>query len=235
MKARSLFIYRLESERENVSFVLPALAEFTQHPGLGYDALTLLFQSPDHGAQWVIPRLSGMMVGGQPLEMAMRLYTRMALANPNFSHKDELRSQILRLVDKRSSEAIYALGSFGTAADIPLLESIYEESKGREDLEYPAIASEAALARFGVKKHIDNIARQIATSAQWRLYALPSAVYSDRAELIPALCKHINDPAHWCVDYGDNPGGDARRAIMSLQHKSITDDLIKLLCKATAP
>lgn len=208
---------------------LQALSEFLTGPeGLAYEALTTLFQSPEYGAQWVVPHLREM--NGQPLQMALDTYTGMATTVPDFKYRKDLRAAIVDWVTGgRSVEAVYSLAKLGTAEDIPLLENTYEFAKNSPGYQKTADACEAALARFGVKEHIDSLAKKVATPGEFWTKDVQRAVFADRPELIPALCQHIHDPGHWYGDYGVYPGQTALQAILAIVHKPDAD--VEGLCK----
>jgi hypothetical protein len=181
-------------------------------------------------------------MSGQPLGLALDSYTQMALTEPLFPYRKELREAILRLVvEKENWASIEALGKIGTEADIPLLEDVYHHALGAgQSGNLVRESSNAALARLGVKQNIDNIGEELAAAAKVPLddaayrIVIGRAVYADRKELIPYLCLHIHDPGQWFGDTGTNPGGNAKAAIVSIEHTQMTADQIELVCKASA-
>lgn len=209
--------------------VMPILAEFTLGE-LFYEAFPVLFEGPQHGAPWLLPRLSGT---GTSLDYIVRAYADVEVADAAFAYKKELHATCIRLLERKSTEAIYALGKIGTADDIPVLEHIYQQAQTPQG-HAVAIASEAALARMGVKEHIDNIVRQIIGPDQRWYEAVKSAVYTDRTEMIPPLCKHIHDPSRWISnDQLDSPSLIAEMAILDLQHRLLKLEELEVFCKAT--
>lgn len=212
--------------------VQPVLAEFLTG-SLPYEALTVLFLGKDNGAEWVLRYLAWM--NGQPLDMAVGVYTEAALKNPDYPYKNDLREAILQLVAGRGSvSAVYALGKLGTPDDLPLLEKVYGETRVA-GFEQVNSATDAVLARFGVKENIDHLAKQILTPGPFWSQDVQRGVYADRPELIPALCHHVHDPGAWYGDYGVYPGESAKAAIRAIQHKPLTDDQIEAVCKGVTP
>ena len=216
--------------------ILPVLAEMlTTEEDLSREALNVLSMRPDHGAKWIIPRLSQM--PDPPLDNAVRWWTDESLKDPKFGYRTDLYSTVVELVTQRKSQqAILALGKIGSTADIPLLEKVFndahDETNGRDSI---VRASEAALARLGVQRHIEQLAKEVAIPGTFWGDDIQRAIYSDRPEMIPALCRHIHDPGAWFGDYGTDPGGDAKAAILAIEHKPLTDDQVEKLCKLPLP
>jgi hypothetical protein len=222
--------------------VLPVLADLivAESSDQGYAAYTTLFYEGTKAAPFVLTRMPRM--SGQPLGMALDAYTRMALTEPLFPYRKELREAVLRLiVEKQNWGAIEALGKIGTQDDIQLLEDVYQQALGGD----PSSGlvrewSNAALARLGVKQNIDNIGNELEAAAKKPLddaayrFVIERTVYADRKELVPYLCLHIHDPGRWFGDSGTNPGGDAMAAIVAIEHTPMTVDQIELACKASA-
>jgi hypothetical protein len=222
--------------------VLPVLADLmvAESPDQGYAAYTTLFYEGTRAAPFVLARIPRMR--GQPLGMALDAYSRMAVTDPLFAYRKELREAILELVvEKQSWGAIEVLGKIGAEGDIPLLEDVYHQMLGAD----PSGGrvrdwSNAALARLGVKQNIDNIARELEAAAKIPLddvtyhFLIERAVYADRKELLPYLCLHIYDPAKWFGDSGTNPGGDAMGAIVAIEHTQITMGQVEEVCKTGA-
>lgn len=213
--------------------VKPVLADFLADPNMSYEAVNVLSLAEERGARWVIPRLTEM--SGQPLDGSLRIYSDMALQDPAFPYKKELRAATLKLVAQiQLPAAIYALGKTGSAEDIPLLEAVYRGAQGGAN-RFAEEASQAALARLGVKEHIDNLAKKIITPGNFWSQDVGRAVYADRPELIPALCQHIHDQAHWYGDYGVDPAGEAINAIIAIKHKQIKEGEVAAVCEVSLP
>ncbi|MGC2419774.1 MAG: hypothetical protein WA434_18665, partial [Candidatus Acidiferrales bacterium] len=221
--------------------VIPVLAEFltAQKDAQDYEALNVLFLYGEKAAPFVIERMPHM--GGQALGMAENAYTRMALENSDFRYRKELLSTIEDLATEGDWDAIYCLGKVGSQGDVPLLESAYRQTAGIPSGDRTREASEAALARFGVKQYIDILVKELAVPVKTEEGAIPfhnvvgRATYAGRAEFIPPLCLHIHDPGWWHGDYGVAPAADARNAIVAIEHKGMTQDQLDALCKASAP
>ncbi len=221
--------------------VLPVLAGFLapQKDGQDYDALNVLFLYGEKAAPFVIERMPQM--GGQSLGMVENAYTQMALDNPDFRYRKELLSTITDLAAEGDWNAIYCLGKIGSQDDVPLLESVYRQTVGIPSGDLTRKASEAALARFGVKQYIDNIAKELAMPVKVAQdetsfrNATGRATYADRPELIPSLCSHLHDRSWDFGDYGVYPAADARAAIVAIEHKGMTQEQLDALCKASAP
>jgi hypothetical protein len=221
--------------------VLPVLANLmvAETTDQGYAAYTTLFYEGTTAAPFVLARMPQM--SGQPLGMALDAYTRLALNDPFFPYRKELREAVLRLiVEKQNWAAIEVLGKIGTQGDIPLLDDVYQQALGRDpSSDLVREWSNAALARLGVKKNIDNIGEELEAAAIKPLddaayrFLIGRAVYADRKELVPYLCLHVHDPGKWFGDTGTNPGGDAIAAIVAIEHTQMTTDQIELVCKAS--
>ena len=222
--------------------VLPVLADLmvAESPDQGYAAYTTLSYEGTRAVPLVLARMPRM--SGQPLAMALGAYSQMALTDPLFAYRQELREAILELiVEKQSSGAIEALGKIGTEDDIPLLEEVYQRVlSANPSNDQVRVWSNAALARLGVKQNIANIAKELKAAAKAPMddtayrFLIERAVYADRKELVPYLCLHIHDPGRWFGDYGTNPGGDAMAAIVAIEHTQMTREQIELVCKASA-
>ncbi len=222
--------------------ILPVLAELmvAETPDQGYAAYTMLFHEGLKAAPLIIAHMPQM--SGQPLGMALDAYTQMALTDPSFPYRNEFRRTVLQLiVQKENWGAIQALGKLGTEQDIPLLEDIYHAALGSDaSSDLVRESSNAALARLGVKQNINNIGKELEAAAKTPLddtayrFVIERAVYADRKELVPYLCLHIHDPGRWFGDSGTNPGGDAKAAIVAIEHTQITQDQIEAVCKADA-
>lgn len=218
--------------------VLPVLAEFltAQKDGRNYDALNVLFLYGEKAAPFVIGSMPHM--GGQALQMSENTYTQMALDHPEFRYRKELLSTITDLAVEGDWNAIYCLGKIGSQDDVPLLESVYRQTAGLPSGDRARKASEAALARFGVKQYIDVLVEELAVPVKTEEDAISfedavaRATYADRAEFIPPLCLHIGDPGWWHGDYGEAPAASARGAIASIAHKRMSQDQIDNMCKA---
>jgi hypothetical protein len=222
--------------------VFPVLAELmvAETPDQGYAAYTTLFHEGMKAAPLIIARMPQM--NGQPLGMAMDAYTQMALKDPGFPYRQELREAVLQLIaQKENSGAIEALGKLGTQDDIPLLESIYRATlPGDASTERVRESSNAALARLGVKPNIENLEKELAIPVKeprdetnFR-FATERAIYADRKELVPYLCMHVHDPGWWFGDYGVYPASDAIAAIVAIEHKGMTPDQIEDPCQPDA-
>jgi hypothetical protein len=222
--------------------VLPVLANLmvAETTDQGYAAYTTLFYEGTIAAPFVLARMPQM--SGQPLGMALDAYTRLALNDSLFPYRKELREAVLRLiVEKQNWAAIEALGKIGTQDDIPLLDDVYQQALGRDpSSDLVREWSNAALARLGVKKNIDNIGEELKAAAIKPLddaayrFLTGRAVYADRKELVPYLCLHVHDPGKWFGDTGTDPGGDAIAAIVAIEHTQMTTEQVELVCKASA-
>jgi hypothetical protein len=224
--------------------VLPVLADFmvTGDGWQRYAAYATLFALGVKAAPWVIARIPQMY--GQPLSMALDAYTRMALTDPLFPYRKELRAAALDLIKHGDSwataAAVESLGKIGTEDDIPLLEEVYQRAlRSNPQIEVVRDSSNAALARLGVKENIDKIAKQLetpvkvpadATSFQ---FLVEHAVYANRKELVPYLCLHIHDPSWSFGDVGVAPASEAITAIAEIE-KPMRPEQIGTICKTSA-
>lgn len=222
--------------------ILPVLAELmvAETPDQGYAAYTTLFHEGVKAAPWIISRMPQM--SGQPLGMALDAYTQMALKDPRFPYRNELREAVLQLIGQKETwGAIEALGKLGTQDDIPLLESIYSATLGSDQSSnLVRESSNAALARLGVKDNIEVLEKELAIPVKapgdetnFR-FAAERAIYADRKELVPYLCMHVHDPQWWFGDYGVYPAADAVAAIVAIEHKGMTQNQIAAVCKTDA-
>ena len=220
--------------------VWPVVAEFLSNGNAEqqYGALTLLLLDADKAAPLVIARMP-QMGNGQPLGMALDAYTKMALTKPDFPYRKELREAVLQLIAERDSVgAIYALGKIGSEDDIPLLEQLYSETLGNSNEEgQMRQAINAALARLGVKDNIENLEKELAIPVKAAgdetnfRFATERAIYADRKEFVPYLCRHIHDPAWSFGDYGVYPAGDAIGAIAAIEHGKMTQEQVGAVCQ----
>jgi len=126
--------------------------------------------------------------------------------------------------------ALYVLGLTGSSADLGVLEfhavNIRTGSRGMRD------ASHAALLRLGSQPHIDRIrellARPLAPGTTYQqgvalATALQQAAFSGRAELVPAVCGHLQDPPLREIDIRVDPGRSAQLALNAIvDHVSVT-------------
>jgi hypothetical protein len=224
--------------------VLPVLADLmvTGEAREQHAAYTTLFALGIKAAPRVIARIPQMY--GQPLSMALDDYTRMALTDSLFPYRKELRAAAMDLIKHGDSwataAAIQTLGKIGTEDDIPLLEEVYHRaSRSDPQIEVVRDSSNAALARLGVKKNIDNIARQLEIpvkapfdSTAFR-FLVQHAAYANRKELVPYLCLHIHDPSWSYGDVGVYPAGEAVSAILEIE-KPIRIEQVGTVCKTNA-
>lgn len=147
----------------------------------------------------------------------------------------EARQAALRTLEPvrstaNAEAALYVLGLAGSLADAPVLEfhlvNVRTGSRGMRD------ASHAALIRLGSAPHIDRIqaelARPLASNATYQqgvtlTVALQKAAFSARAELVPAVCSHVQDAPLREVDIRVDTGRSAQLALNSIvDHVSVT-------------
>ena len=224
--------------------VLPVLADLmvTGDAQQHYNAYTTLFNEGMKAAPFVIARIPQMY--GQPLSMALDGYTRMALTDPLFPYRKELRAAALDLIKQGDSwataAAVETVGKIGTEADIPALEEVYQRAlRSDPQIEVVRDSSNAALARLGVKENIDKIAKQLeipvkvpADATAFR-FLVEHAAYANRKELVPYLCLHIHDPSWSFGDVGVDPAREAITAIVEIE-KPMKPEQIGTVCKTSA-
>jgi hypothetical protein len=132
---------------------------------------------------------------------------------------------LARVVSTANAQlAVYVVGVTGSDQDLPMLERLYDN--GRRGSGGLKDASRAALVRLGSRKHLEDLRAELsqplpagATYAQGvRLSeVLRTAAIAGHAELVPAVCGHISDPAIVEVDiyaYPDRSAADALSAIV---------------------
>jgi hypothetical protein len=138
---------------------------------------------------------------------------------------NDARTAALRTLDPvrstaNAEAALYVLGLTGSISDRSVLEfhavNFRTGTRGMRD------ASEAALLRIGSPLHLnrirDEIARPLATTATYEqgvalAQALQKAAFSGRAELVPAVCSHLQDLPLLDIDIGVDT---SRSAVLAL-------------------
>jgi hypothetical protein len=210
--------------------VLPVLQDFIADYDVGSDAAYAMLAADEQRA---LPLLLGSMpFSGPNVERIgfVWILSHFDAAKPNASAREAHAAAVRVLgVPASSSEAVelalHTLGVSGSAEDLPLLDQHYQYRNGWSGLRRIQDASEAALARLGSRPHLENIRTELAATVTAdstpdravRIgQVLQKAGFAGQPELLPAVCRHLGDPAITDIDVTWDPKLSAVAALNAI-------------------
>jgi hypothetical protein len=194
---------------------LPLLARYLQYwDNVGHDALfTMLAIDQDKAMPFIFNTLPGR-THESVQEWAFRMYNYRLLKGEALHGAKIIHDAAVRCLDYNNQEVspietLYALGLTGSKEDYALLEKRYNyyhekaETAPRISANHYrkiANAAEAALARLGHSKYLDNIETKLKQTVPLPAESeklvdwIGEAGFSGNERFVPLLCKHLHDP-----------------------------------------
>jgi hypothetical protein len=205
---------------------LPVATEYLDDTDLGGEAAhALIGANENRGLSLVLASIPSSGPNIQRIAFTWFLERYDRLANETAG---EARLAALRTLDPvrstaNAEAALYILGLTGSTADYAILQfhaaNLRTGSRGMRE------ASQAALVRLGSIPHLERVrselSRPLEAGATYQQtlalgQALQRAAFSGRAELVPAVCSHINDSERREIDVRIDTGRLARLALNAI-------------------